>query len=359
MNFDFTDDQQAIKRTARDFLAARYPVAAVRELAGDERGFTDEQWQALAELGWTGLVVPEDGGGLGLGAVELVVIQEELGYALAPTPFFSSVGATLLLVAAGTGSQRARWLGPLAQGEARGTIALWDEHAGWSPDHSEVEASGGALTATKIAVPDAATADFLIVAAADGRHYLVETGSAGVRALPEPALDPTRKLFTVELDGAAAEPLALEPARIAHAYHTIVAALAAESVGVAQRAMEMAVAYAKERKQFGRPIGAYQAVSHRCAQMLLEVEGARSLAYWAGWALDHEPDAAARAASMAKAYAGDAGFRVTASALQVLGGIGFTWEHDLHFYLKRAKANAHAFGDARWHRDRVAALAGV
>jgi alkylation response protein AidB-like acyl-CoA dehydrogenase len=359
MNFDFTDDQRAIKRTAHDFLVARYPSETVRALAADARGYTDEQWRELAELGWTGLVVPEADGGLGLGAVELVVIQEELGYALAPTPFLSSVGATLLLVAAGTEAQRERWLGPLASGEARGTIALWDDYAGWSPDHSEVEASAGTLTATKIAVADAAAADVVVVAGADGRHYLVDTRGAGVRVEPVGALDPTRKLFTVTLEGAAADPLALEPGRIGHAYHTIVTALAAESVGVAQRAMEMAVAYAKERKQFDRPIGSYQAVSHRCAQMLLEVEGARSLAYWAGWALDHEPTAAARAASMAKAYASDAGFRVTASALQVLGGIGFTWEHDLHFFLKRAKANAHAFGDARWHRDRVAELTGV
>ncbi|HWF33918.1 MAG TPA: acyl-CoA dehydrogenase family protein [Solirubrobacteraceae bacterium] len=353
MNFDFTDDQRAIKRTARDFLAARYPSAVVRELAEDERGFRDEQWQALAELGWTGLVVPEADGGLGLGAVELVVIQEELGYALAPAPFFSSVAATLLLVAAGSAEQRSRWLEPLADGSARGTIALWDEHAGWAPDHSEVEASEGVLSATKIAVPDAASADFIVVAGADGRHYLVLAGDPGVRIEAAPSLDPTRKLFTVTLDGAAAEPLALEPARIAHAYHTIVTALAAENVGVAQRAMEMAVSYAKERRQFGRPIGAYQAVSHLCAQMLLEVEGARSLSYWAAWAVDHEPSAAPRAASMAKAYASDAGFRVTAAALQVHGGIGFTWEHDLHFFLKRAKANAHAFGDARWHRERV------
>ena len=359
MNFDFTDDQRAIKRTAHDFLAARYPGETVRALAADDRGYTEEQWGELAALGWTGLVVPEPDGGLGLGAVELVVIQEELGYALAPTPFFSSVAATLLLVAAGTEAQCERWLGPLASGDAFGTIALWDDYSGWSPDHSEVEAPGGTLTATKIAVADAAAADVLIVAGADGRHYLVEAGDPGVVIAPARALDPTRKLYTVTLDGAAADPLALEPGRIGLAYHTIVTALAAESVGVAQRAMEMAVAYAKERKQFDRPIGSYQAVSHRCAQMLLEVEGARSLAYWAAWALDHEPAAAARAASMAKAYASDAGFRVTASALQVHGGIGFTWEHDLHYFLKRAKANAHAFGDARWHRDRVAALAGV
>jgi alkylation response protein AidB-like acyl-CoA dehydrogenase len=360
MNFGFSDDQQAIKRTAREFLEARYPAATVRRLAEDERGFSDEQWQQLVELGWSGVIVPEERDGLGLGAIELVVIAEEMGYALAPSPWFSSTCAVLMLVAAGTEAQKERWLGPLARGEARGTLAVWDEHAGWAPDHSEVEPDGdGKLSATKIAVPDAGTADFLIVSGADGRHYLVETGAAGVTITSEEAVDPTRKLFRVELSGAAAEPLEVAPDAVARAYATIVTLLAAENVGAAQRAMEMAVAYAKDRAQFDRPIGSYQAVSHRCAQMLLEVEGSRSLCYWAGWALDNEPETGPRAGSMAKAYAGDAGFRVAASALQVHGGIGFTYEHDLHFFLKRAFANAHAFGDSRWHRDRVADLAGV
>jgi alkylation response protein AidB-like acyl-CoA dehydrogenase len=360
MNFDFTDDQRAIKRTAHDFLAARYKLETVRELAQDERGFTDAQWRELSELGWPGVIVPESDGGLGLGAVELVVIAEEMGYALAPSPFFSSICATLLLVGAGTDEQRERWLGPLACGELRGTVAVWDERSGWSPDHSELElAAAGTLTGTKVAVPDAGSADFVIVAGAEGRHYLVRNGDSGVEITTGRPLDPTRKLFTVRLDNAPAEPLAPEPGAVAHAYATIVTALAAENVGVAQRALEMAVAYANDRRQFDRPIGSYQAVAHRCSQMLLEVEGARSLSYWAAWALDHDPETATRAASMAKAYASDAGFRVTASALQVHGGIGFTWEHDLHFFLKRAKANAHAFGDARWHRDRVAELAGV
>jgi alkylation response protein AidB-like acyl-CoA dehydrogenase len=357
MNFELTDDQQAIKRTAKEFLAARYKPETVRELAESDHGASDEQWRQVAELGWPGVIVPEDDGGLGLGAVELVVIQEEMGYALAPSPLFSSVSAALLLVAAGSDDQRAKWLGPLARGERRGTVAVWDASAGWAPDHSEVEPADGRLTATKIAVPDAESADFVIVAGADGRHYLVETGAEGVSILPEKSLDPTRKLSTVELSDAPAEPLAHDAEGVTHAYATIVTALAAENVGVAQRAMEMAVAYAKDRKQFDRAIGSYQAVSHRCAQMLLEVEGSRSLSLWAGWALDHEPETAARAASMAKAYASDTGFRVCASAIQVHGGIGFTWEHDLHFFLKRAKANAHAFGDARWHRERVAELA--
>lgn len=360
MNFDLTDDQRAIKRTANEFLASRYKPEVMRELAEGERGFTDEQWQELSELGWPGVMIPEDDGGLGLGAIELLVIQEEMGYALAPSPLFSTVSAALLLAAAGTDEQRERWLGPLAAGEARGTIAVWDERSGWAPDRSEIETQNGALSAIKVAVPDAASADFVIVAGADGTHFVVETDVPGVTITPTKALDPTRKLFTVELDQAPADPLAGgRGEQLAHAYATIITALAAESVGVAQRALEMAVAYAKDRKQFDRPIGSYQAVSHRCAQMLLEVEGARSLAYWAGWALDHEPSTAPRAASMAKAYAGDAAFRIAASALQVHGGIGFTWEHDLHFYLKRGKANAHAFGDSRWHRDRVAELAGI
>jgi alkylation response protein AidB-like acyl-CoA dehydrogenase len=359
MNFDFTDDQRAIKRTANEFLAARYKPETIRELAESERGFTDQQWHEIAELGWPGVIVPEEHGGLGLGVVELVVIQEEMGYALAPSPLLSSICAALLLVAAGTDEQRERWLPALASGEARGTVAIWDEQAGWAPDHSEAEATADALSAAKIAVPDASGADLLLVAGANGRHYAVEVGGDGVEITPQKSLDTTRKLFRVQLDGAHVEPLADAPEQIARAYSSIVTAVAAENVGVAQRAMEMAVSYAGDRKQFDRPIGSFQAVSHRCAQMLLEVEGARSLSYWAAWALDHEPSAAARAASMAKAYASDAGFRVTASSLQVHGGIGFTWEHDLHFYLKRATANAHAFGDARWHRDRVAALAAV
>jgi alkylation response protein AidB-like acyl-CoA dehydrogenase len=360
MNFDLTDDQRAIKQTANEFLASRYKPEVMRELAEGERGFTEEQWRELSELGWPGVMIPEDEGGLGLGAVELLVIQEEMGYALAPSPLFSTLGAAQLLVAAGSDEQRERWLGPLARGEARGTIAIWDERSGWAPDRSEIETENGMLSATKVAVPDAAHADFVIVSGADGAHFLVETDSPGVTVTPTRSLDPTRKLFAVQLDRASAEPLAGgRGEQLAHAYATIVTALAAENVGVAQRAMEMAVAHAKDRKQFDRPIGSYQAVSHRCAQMLLEVEGARSLSYWAGWALDNEPSTAPRAASMAKAYAGDAGFRVPASALQVHGGIGFTWEHDLHFFLKRGKANAHAFGDSRWHRDRVADLAGV
>jgi len=362
MQFDLTDDQRAIQDTARDFLAARYRPEEIRRLALDTvDGFTQEGWDAIADLGWPGLVVPEGDGGLGLGAVELCVIQEQLGYALAPTPFLSTVAGGLLLAAGGTEAQRERWLAPLAEGTVRATVACWDAGSGQrSPRASALEPDGTTLTGVKTAVTDAGTSDVLVVTAAGGRLFAVDRRGPGVAVEPAESLDPTRKLSTVRLDGARAEELdAGDPRSIDLAWHTIVTATAAESVGVAQRAMEMAVRYASERRQFGRPIGAYQAVSHACAQMLLEVEGARSTVLHAAWAIDNEPQTAPLAASMAKAYAGDAGWRVPASALQVHGGIGFTWEHDLHFWLRRGKANQHHWGDSRHHRELVAQLAGV
>jgi alkylation response protein AidB-like acyl-CoA dehydrogenase len=351
MRFELSDDQQAIQRTAREFLADRYPAEEVRRLAlEEERGFTDAQWTAIAELGWPALVVPEADGGLGLGVVELAVVQEELGSALAPTPFLSTVAGALLIAAAGDAGQRAAHLPGLAEGTLRATAATL------TASGEPLDVRGSTLTGTLVAVPDAASADLLVAAGADGGPVLVDLREGGERVRVEPAeaLDPTRRLATVDLRGAEAQPLAGgDPAR---ARDVIAVAVAAESVGVAQRAMEMAVAYAKERKQFGRPIGAYQAVSHACAQMLLEVEGARSTVLYAAWALDHAPDEAPLAAAMAKAYASDAGRRVPAAALQVHGGIGFTWEHDLHLWLKRGRANAAMWGDARAQRARVAEL---
>jgi alkylation response protein AidB-like acyl-CoA dehydrogenase len=336
MNFELSDDQQAIQRTAREFLADAYPPAEVRRLAYEtERGFTDEGWAALCELGWPALLVPEEHGGLGLGVVELAVVQEELGAALAPSPFLSTVVAAAFIDAAGSDEQRGRWLAALAAGEARGAVAALADDDGWT------------------AVPDAAGAD--VVVARDGDGWGLVTAP---EAEPVEALDATRKLWRVRASGEL-EPL---PGDAARALDVAAVALAAESVGVARRAMDMAVQYAKEREQFGRPIGAYQAVSHACAQMLLEVEGARSTTLYAAWALDHEAIAsppAPLAASMAKAYASDAGWRVPAAALQVHGGIGFTWEHDLHLWLKRGKANAYLWGDAREHRARVADRLGL
>jgi alkylation response protein AidB-like acyl-CoA dehydrogenase len=347
MRFELTDDQQAIRRTAREFLASRYPPEEIRRLAfDDERGFTDEQWTAIAELGWPALVVGEDDGGLGLGVVELAVLQEELGYALAPTPLLSTVAAALVIAARGDDAQRAEWLPGIAEGGLRATVA---------PDGDGLSSDADALAGTLQAVPDAGAADLLVVAVDADRDVVVDLRGDGVTVEPADALDPTRRLSTVRLARARAQPLRGAGSR-SRASDTVAVAIAAESVGVAQRTMEMAVAHARDRRQFGQPIGVFQAVSHACAQMLLEVEGARSAVLYAAWALDAAPDEAPLAAAMAKAYASDAGRRVPAAALQVLGGIGFTWEHDLHLWLKRGHANAATWGDARSHRRRVADL---
>jgi alkylation response protein AidB-like acyl-CoA dehydrogenase len=329
MNFDFTDDQQAIKRTANELLAARFKPERVRELA--EAGeYDDAVWKEMSELGWAGIFIDEDHGGQGLGAVELAILMEELGYALAPVPFLSNAAAGLALQFAGSDEQKERWLPGIASGEARGTVGMVRD--------------GEARL-----VPDADSAEVIVLIGADGATSVVEASAAEIE--PFDGMDRTRRFARVRADGG--EPLAGD---CFAACDRIATALAAETVGVAQKAMQMAVEYARERKQFGRPIGSYQAVSHRCAQMLLEVEGARSGAYYASWCADAEPESLPAASSMAKAYASDAGWRVCTSSLQVHGGIGFTWEHDLHFFLKRAKANALLYGSAHEHRERVAEL---
>jgi alkylation response protein AidB-like acyl-CoA dehydrogenase len=329
LNFDFTDDQQAIKRTAKEMLAARFKPERVRELAeADEHD--EGAWKEMAELGWPGIFIDEEHGGQGLGIVELAILMEELGYALAPVPFLSNAAAGLVLQHAGSDEQKERWLPGIASGEARGTVGI--AHDG--------EAR---------LVPDAASAELIVLLSLDGSASVLESSAADIE--PFDAMDRTRRFARVRAQGGDA--LAGDGEA---ALARILTALAAETVGVAQRAMEMAVEYARDRKQFGRPIGSYQAVSHRCAQMLLEVEGSRSAAYYAAWCADAEPESLPAAASMAKAYASDAGWRVCGSSLQVHGGIGFTWEHDLHFYLKRAKTNAVLYGSATEHRERIAEL---
>jgi alkylation response protein AidB-like acyl-CoA dehydrogenase len=361
MYFDLTDEQQAIKSTAHDFLASRFKSERLREIAASDDGTDAAGWREMAELGWAGLALPEEWGGQGLGIVDLAVVFEEMGYALAPSPLFSNTIAGLALSLCGSDDQRERYLRPLAAGERRGTPALWDAGSPATPGSFTMEAradgDGVVLDGEKVLVPDAVSADFFLVATSDGRRHLVESGADGVTVSAEAGIDPTRRFSSVRFEGvrvAAADTLPGEAADYYPVFHRVCVALAAESTGIAQRTLEMAVEYAKDRQQFGRPIGAYQAVSHRCAQMLLETENARSAVYGAAWAADAEPESLPLAASMAKAYAGDTGWRVPNASIQVHGGIGFTWEHDLHFFLKRGRSNAAIFGDSKWHRERVA-----
>jgi alkylation response protein AidB-like acyl-CoA dehydrogenase len=331
MRFDLSDEQEAIKAAAKDFLGARYPLSKVRELA-ETGNYDGAIWSEIGKLGWPGLAISEEHGGQGLGLVELAVLLEEIGYVVAPSPFFSSVAAALLLERCGSEEQKKRWLPEVATGEKTITLGVT------GPD-------GTAL------VPDADLAAAIVLVS--GRRASIVEGPADASRRVE-TMDMTRHFF--RLDAAAGEPLGLDPGP---GMDLVEIALSAEVVGVAQRALDMSVEYAKVRTQFGRPIGAYQAVSHRCAEMLLQTESARSATLYAAWTAGNEPDSVPLAASVAKVMAGQAGWAVTASALQVHGGIGFTWEHDLHFLLKRAQVDEHLFGSVATHRDRVADLSGL
>jgi alkylation response protein AidB-like acyl-CoA dehydrogenase len=331
MEFDFNDEQREIKSTAREFLAARFKPEKVRELAESDSPYDDAIWKEMCELGWPGIAVAEEHGGQGLGAVELVIVLEESGYALAPSPLISNAFAGALIQAGGSDEQRSRWLPGIASGEARGAAAFTAD------TEPVVGAAGGASV--------------LVLNDGDGGR-IVEPEAASLERLD--LIDTTRAYFRVSADGGDSL-----PGRIDGAVETGSVALAAELVGVAQRALEMATDYAKEREQFGRPIGAYQAVSHRLAEMLWEVEEARSLVYYAAWCADAQPESLPLAASMAKARASDAANSVTHNAIQTFGGIGFTWEHDVHFFLKRARVASQLLGTAGQHRERVAELIGL
>jgi alkylation response protein AidB-like acyl-CoA dehydrogenase len=317
MDFDLTDDQKEIKRVAKELLAARSSFAKVRE-AAEAGKYDDALWRELRELGWPGIAVAEEHGGQGLGAVELAVLLEELGYACAATPFLSTAVAAAVIQAAGTPEQQARWLPELASGESTAGLGTAD-----------LMADGvGAAVAVVIDGPDA---------------YLLEAPKAETLV----SIDSTRRFATVDANGDG-EPLG------AHAVARIHGAIAAEIVGVCQRALDMTLEYVKDRKQFGVPVGSFQAVSHRCAQMLLHTESARSAAYYAAWAADADPDRLAEASALAGAAAADGGREVTASAIQNHGGIGFTWEADVHWLYKRAQLDAAMLGGARRHREALA-----
>ncbi len=330
MDFGLTDDQRDIQRTARDLLAERATFARVREHA--EAGTTDEAlWKELRELGWPGIAISEEYGGQGLGTIELSILCEELGRVLAPVPFLASAIAACVIEQAGSNEQRQRWLPGLASGETIGALA-------------------GAVDGTAELVVSGAEADVIVLVEEDGSGRLLTPQDAEVSKLA--AIDPTRSAARVSASDGAGEPLEDGCPGLGRA----LVAVSSELVGVCERALEMTVSYVKDRKQFGVPVGAYQAVSHRCAQMLLETEQARSLAAFAAWTADADPDSLAEAAAMAKASASQAGREVTAGAIQMHGGIGFTWEADVHWLFKRAQIDAVLLGGAGRHRARVSAI---
>jgi alkylation response protein AidB-like acyl-CoA dehydrogenase len=374
VNFAFSEEQEELRATARRFLEQKAPSPVVRRLMEAEDGFDQALWLENAAMGWQAMAIPEQYGGAGFGFIELVVLLQEMGRALYPSPFFSSVilGAFTLLESADE-AHKEQLLPGIASGELRVAMAVTEPAGRWDETGIQLEAlpdSGEwVLKGTKSFVIDGHTADTLIVAARTspgpaGISLFVLPGDDVARR-PLATMDTTRRQAEITLDSLRLPGDALLGAEgdgwpvLAKVLDLVSVALAAEAVGGAERCLEMAVEYAKTRVQFGRPIGSFQAIKHKCADMLLEVESAKSASAYAGWAAQEDPDELAVVAPLAKSYCTEAFFHCASENIQIHGGIGFTWEHDAHLYFKRAKSTELLFGDPVYHRELLARRLGL
>lgn len=371
MDFGFSEEQEMLRRSTREFLAKECGSKVVRRLMESPSAYDPALWQKVADLGWTALGIPEQYGGVGT-FLDLIVVLEETGRALLPGPFFATMGlAVPVLIEAGTEAQKKDALGAIAGGSARATLALTEAGGRWDANGVTMaakQAGGGwQLDGVKTFVPDAEAADYIVVAArtrGEGEEgitlFLVKGRPKGLTATPLQTLDMTRRWNEVRFDrvelraDAVMGPVDKAWPQLKRALEWATAALCAEMVGGAQKVLETSTEYAKTRHQFSKPIGIYQAVSHRIADMLVQCESGRSATYYAAWAVDADAHDRSLASSMAKAYVSDAYRKVSGDGIQVHGGIGFTWEHDMHLYFKRAKAAEVTLGDATYHRELVA-----
>lgn len=371
MNFAFSEEQEELRKTVRAFLEAKSAETAVREQMETEDGFDPAVWAQMGEqMGLQGLAIPEEFGGSGYGFVELGVVLEEMGRALLCAPYFSTVVlAANTLLHSGDDAAKAKYLPGIASGETIATLAYTEPSGKWDEAGITMEATaagdGWTLTGTKMFVLDGHTANLIIVAAKTGKGtslFAVQGDAAGLTRTALSTMDQTRKQAKLEFAGTPAELIGAEGEGwtvLGSVLDLAAVGLAAEQVGGAQKVLEMAVEYAKVRVQFGRPIGSFQAIKHKCADMLLEVESAKSAAYYGMWCASEMNEELPSVASLAKAYCSEAYFHATAENIQIHGGIGFTWEHPAHLYFKRAKSSELLFGDPTYHRELLAQRIGI
>jgi alkylation response protein AidB-like acyl-CoA dehydrogenase len=371
VTFTFTEEHDELRASVRRFLIDKSPSAVVRQWMESEEGHDPALWRQMAgPLGLTGLAVPEKYGGSGGGPVELGIVLEELGRALLPSPYFATVAlAGQALVACADDAAMERWLPAIADGSLTATLALAEERGSWRPEDVTTTASrdgrGWTLSGTKMFVVDGYTADLLLVVARTDQGpglFGVPGQAPGVTRTRLDVLDPTRRLARIDLDGADAQridPGGDDSAYLSTVLALVVVGLAAEQVGGARACLDAAVEYAKIRVQFGRPIGSFQAIKHKCADLLVEVEAARSAAYHAAAEAAEGSPGLPVAATLAAAYCSAAYTHAAKENLQIHGGIGYTWEHDAHLYLKRAKSSEQLFGSPAMHRSRLAGLVGI
>ena len=366
MDFGLNEDQETLQKYARDFLSKECPSTFVRSMMDGDTAHDTGFYRKMADLGWMAIAIPEEHGGQGMSYVDLAVLVEEMGRAIVPGPFFATVClAAPVILRAGTDAQKKELLPGIASGERTATVAYTETSGRVDASGIELEAArdgdGYVLSGTKAFVPDAHVADTIIVAAridGDVALFVVDAAAPGVTVTQQPTMDTTRRLCEVCLESVkvSADAVMAGWPELERALQKTTSLLSAECVGGAQKILDISVEYAKVRMQFGRPIGSFQAVKHRCADMLVDVEMARSAMYYAAWASSEDDPELPLASSVAKAYCGSAYTRVAANGIQVHGGIGFTWEHDMHLYFKRAKVNELLFGDSTYHRDLVARL---
>jgi alkylation response protein AidB-like acyl-CoA dehydrogenase len=354
MNFALSEEQELLQTTVRDFVAKQCPPPAVHRVFEGEREAVSALWKGLAEMGVAGMVVPESFGGAGLELLELALVAEELGRGAVPVPFLGHSLAALALARGGSATQQRAWLPRLASGESRATVALAEDAGRWLPSDWRVELANGRVRGRKLSVPEAEGAQLFVVGCANGALALVEAGP-GVRMTPEPALDRGRPLATLELDAPAETLEAADAARVVDAGCVL---LAADAFGAAHQLVRATASYLQTRQQFGQSLAQFQALKHQLANMALEVDPTRGLWWYAAHAFDHAPAESPRAAALAKSHVTDRAQQAARDAVEAHGGIGFTWECDVHIWFKRIMFDRLWLGAPELHRERYARLEG-
>jgi alkylation response protein AidB-like acyl-CoA dehydrogenase len=366
MNFNLSKTQQMLQDSARTFFQRECPITKVREIIDSEDGHDKNLWTGIAEQGWTGLTLPEEFDGLALSLVDLAAVSEEMGRACLPSPFIASTWAASLIAASDNAALKGKLLSNLALGESIATVAILEEGSNWDSAsvHLNAEAgdSGVVLSGSKMLVLDAVSADKILVVARQSDELIVavvDKSAEGLSISATAGMDLTRRYCQIDFDNVVGEVLASGAAAenaLKRSIQTGAIVACADLLGGMEWVLKTTVEYAKTRLQFGKPIGSYQAVQHQCADMLLMNESARSATYYAAWALNENDPAGDEAVNIAKAYCSEAARVVGNSGIQIHGGIGFTWEHDLHLYYKRAKSSELLFGDPIHHKEQLAEL---
>jgi alkylation response protein AidB-like acyl-CoA dehydrogenase len=371
VNFAFTDEQEELRKSIKRFLDDKSPISAVRDLMDTEEGFDKDVWAQMGtQLGLQGIAIPEEYGGSGFSYVELLVIFEELGRTLACVPFFSTVGlATGTLLSCDDDEAKKEYLSLIASGEKVATLAISEDSGRFDADgvtlKAEKSGEGYKLNGHKSFVVDGYTADLILVVGkseAGISLFAVNSDAEGLIRQPLSTMDQTRKQARLEFNNVSAKVIGKDGGAwptVEKGLQLAAVCLAAEQLGGAQVCLDMSVEYAKNRIQFGRPIGSFQAIKHKCADMLLQVESARSAAYYAAWAAQEDSEELPVVSSLAKAFCSEAYFHCAGENIQIHGGIGFTWEHDAHLYFKRAKSSELMLGDPSYHRELMLQRLGI